>query len=156
MAYILNPQINITSGLAIGSDKTVEVTYILRFTLLERLLAREGMQFAERIHLQEVDTPPNANDFLTNFDVELIPAEMITEAPEEGLLRTRTQTFRNVEVTGPDDDFSPNHERIRACIHTYPWPRTAATVQPAQACTPHELVNVTPGILEDLNANTST
>lgn len=135
MATILNPSITITpSTPALGAPVDVEVSYTVRFTPMERLLANYGLIFRERIRLHDVDLPEgdaNPNDFLRLLDgTNTIPSAVIAASPAAGLFISRTSNnpIPLSELQGPDDDGTPDLETIRARIRVFPVPSNALQV----------------------------
>ncbi|MCB9266454.1 MAG: hypothetical protein H6558_15600 [Lewinellaceae bacterium] len=126
MASISSQVLDIPPRITLGGDFTVEVSYRVRFSLLERLLATQGLGFREFIWLYDVDySEDNPDDYLARFPDVYITPEEIAAAPSTGITRTRTERFSPSELTGPDDDGSPFRESVQARVVLSPSPMNA-------------------------------
>lgn len=129
---ITNPTITITpASPLLGGSVLVEVTYVARFTPMERLLANHGLRFQVRIRLYDVDAPEvtlTNDDFLRTQENSIITSAQIAGSPIGGLLLSSSRTYDRLDLRGPDDDNSEYWERIRARILVTPLPSNATDV----------------------------
>ena len=132
MATILNPILTISPKTpALGSPVNAKVTFKVKFSILEKLLAKNGLWFRCFVRFYEVDTPSSSltNDDLLDVGVLDILSSEFSDSPHYKLYETSfDKTFNLRDLRGPDDDNSFYDERIRVQICIQPMPNNAIDV----------------------------